>query len=244
MVSVNEKFHADSILFRKDMLSKAEYNLSKDEKVSVRTSLSTLDNERRKVHNDKSLLINVHSREKNTFLVRKVELDEQEEQLKQTKNQITNQLSKVTASAKQAESDLEKQYVIAGSSGIINFVFNKTNTSNLIAKGDLLISVAPEDIDYYAKVFISQKDFPHLKTGFEARLKLDAYYYFEYGIIKGKVFYLSERKENEKFYALIQLPSYKTYDLKSGYTLRGEIVVQRMPLYKYFIKKIFKRYSQ
>jgi multidrug resistance efflux pump len=244
MISANEKFTADSILFRKDMLSKAEFNTSKDERLSVRSAISSIENEKRKNLNDKSLLVNVYSREQNSFSVRKVEMDEQEQLLQQSKNQLSNQLIQGRASVQQTETDLSKQNVIAENDGIVNFLFNTTKTSNLLAKGDLLVSVAPENLDYYAKATISQRDIPYVKAGLQARLKLDAYYHFEHGILKGKVSYLAERKENEKFYALIQLPLSKNYELKPGYTIRGEIVVQRMPLYKYLVKKLFKRFDQ
>ncbi len=63
-------------------------------------------------------------------------------------------------------------------------------------------------------------------------------------MINGKVTYVAERKEGENFYALVELPEANKFKLKSGYAIQGEIVVQRMPLYKYFIKKIFKRFDQ
>lgn len=242
--SANEKFSADSILFRKDMLSKAEYNNSKDERLSVRSAISGIENEKRKNLNDKSLLLNVYSREQNSFSVRKVELDEQEQTLQQSKNQLSNQLRQGRASVQQTETDLNKQNVIAENDGIVNYLFNTTKTSNLLAKGELLVSVAPENLDYYAKAIISQRDIPYVKAGLPARLKLDAYYHFEHGVLKGKVTYLAERKESEKFYALIQLPLSKNYELKPGYTIRGEIVIQKMPLYKYLVKKLFKRFDQ
>jgi multidrug resistance efflux pump len=171
-------------------------------------------------------------------------MDEQEQTLQQSKNQLSNQLVQGRASVQQTETDLSKQNVIAENDGIVNYLFNTNKTSNLLAKGDLLVSVAPENLDYYAKAIISQRDIPYVKAGLQARLKLDAYYHFEHGILKGKVSYLAERKENEQFYALIQLPLSKNYDLKPGYTIRGEIVVQKMPLYKYLVKKLFKRFDQ
>jgi hypothetical protein len=113
----------------------------------------------------------------------------------------------------------------------------------LISRGDLLISVAPQTVSYYAKVIVPEKDMPYVKAGLDARLKLDAYHRLEFGTINGKVMYIAERKENEKFYALVKLPKIKGYQLKSGYTIHGDIVVRRLPLYKFFIKKLFKRFD-
>jgi hypothetical protein len=51
---------------------------------------------------------------------------------------------------------------------------------------------------------------------------------------------VAERKENINFYALVQLSEENRFKLKPGYSIHGEIVVQRLPLYKYCIKKLFK----
>ncbi len=80
----------------------------------------------------------------------------------------------------------------------------------------------------------------HLRAGLDTRLKLDAYSQFESGVIKGTVSYVAERKENEKFYALIQLPELTGLKLKAGYSVHGKIIIQRMPLYKYIVKSLFK----
>jgi adhesin transport system membrane fusion protein len=241
LMSANEKFAGDSILFKKDMVSKTEYNNSKDERLQAKAALANAQNEKRKQINEKSLAANVFNREQNALLVRLVELDENEEALIQAKNEFDNQLSQSKETSHQIERELNKQYVIATNNGIVNYIFNTTKSSNVISKGDLLVSIAPKDLDYYAKAIIAQKDIPYLRSGLQARLKLDAYYHFEHGLLKGKVSYLAERKENEKFYALIQLPDSKTFQLKSGYSVQGEIVIRRVPLYKYLIKKLFKR---
>jgi hypothetical protein len=75
----------------------------------------------------------------------------------------------------------------------------------------------------------------------DARLKLDAYYQFEQGVIRGSVSYMAERKEKDQFYALIQLAEANHFQLRSGYSFSGEIIIARMSLIKYFIKKLFKK---
>ena len=64
------------------------------------------------------------------------------------------------------------------------------------------------------------------------------------GVMMGKVTYLAERKENQNFYALVELNNTASLPLKSGYNVYGEIVVDRLPLYRYFIKKIFKKFDK
>jgi hypothetical protein len=52
---------------------------------------------------------------------------------------------------------------------------------------------------------------------------------------------MAERKEKDQFYALIQLAGANHFQLRSGYSFSGEIIIARMSLIKYFIKKLFKK---
>ncbi|QMU30458.1 HlyD family secretion protein [Adhaeribacter radiodurans] len=244
LASAQEKYLGDAALFKKDMLSKYEYNSTKDAYLSLKENLTSLKNEQNKLLAERNLSYNNFTNEQNNLLLSKLQLDENTQELLQTKNDLEGQLLQTRETLRKVDKELQKQYVIAANSGIVNFLFSTKLTSNLISRGDLLVSVAPDSRSYYAKVIVPEKDMPYVKAGQEARLKLDAYQRLEYGMIRGKVLYLAERKESEKFYALVQLLQNDRYKLKSGYTIHGEIVVQRLPLYKFFIKKIFKRFDK
>lgn len=234
--SSRERYLADEILYKKGMLSKVEYNDSKDAYLVLKENISNLKSRKQQQIAEKGISRNNFNKEQNDFIFSQVELDENDQVLLQTKNDFETQLIQAKAAL--------KHIVVATNNGIINYVFNIRHTSNLIAKGDLLISIAPKNTKYYAKVTIPEKDIQYVKAGLYARLKLDAYYHLEHGILKGKVTYIAERKENEDFYALIDLPELNNFHMKSGYTIHGEIVLRRMPLYRYFIKKIFKNFDK
>jgi multidrug efflux pump subunit AcrA (membrane-fusion protein) len=235
-----EKYIGDSILYKKDMLSKYDYNTSKEAYSVVKENLYNLLSLLKKQVTEKSLVYNNFSKEQNTLQLEKVQLDENAQALIQTKNEYESQLMQAQEVLRKLGTEFDKQKVIATSAGIVNFVFNTKQSSNLINKGDLLVSIAPTTLSYYAKVIISEKDMPYVKAGLNARLRLDAYQNFEHGPINGKVSYVAERKENINFYALVQLSEENRFKLKPGYSIHGEIIVQRLPLYKYCIKKLFK----
>jgi hemolysin D len=235
-----EKYIGDSILYKKDMLSKYEYNTSKEAYSVAQENLYNLRSLLKKQVAEKSLVYNNFSKEQNTLQLETVQLDENAQALIQTKNEYESQLMQAQEVLRKLGTEFDKQKVIATSAGIVNFVFNTKQSSNLINKGDLLVSIAPTTLSYYAKVIISEKDMPYVKAGLNARLRLDAYQNFEHGPINGKVSYVAERKENINFYALVQLSEENRFKLKPGYSIHGEIVVQRLPLYKYCIKKLFK----
>jgi multidrug resistance efflux pump len=241
--SAREKYVGDSILYKKDMLSKYEFNNTKDANLALKENLSTLKSQRNKQLSEKNLAYNNFTREQNSLLLSKVQLDENAQALIQAQNDYESQLIQAKELLNRLQNELGKQNLIATSSGIVNYLFNTRQSSNLIAKGDLLVSIAPKAVSYYAKVIIPEKDMPYVKKGLPARLKVDAYQRLQQGIINGQVTYVAERKEGDNFFALVQLPDAAQFTLKSGYSIGGEIVIQRMPLYKYFIKKIFKRFD-
>ncbi|MEJ7827673.1 MAG: HlyD family efflux transporter periplasmic adaptor subunit [Segetibacter sp.] len=243
MQSANEKYQGDSILYKKDMLSKYEFNNTKDANLALKENLSTMKSQRNNRLAQRNIAYNNFTKEQNTLVLGKVQLEENAQALVQAKNDYESQLLQAKETLHKLETELNKQNVVAATSGIVNYLFNTKLSSNLITKGDLLVSIAPKTVSYYAKVIVPEKDMPSVKSGLDARLKLDAYQNFQYGPIDGKVSYVAERKENDKFYALVQLPQNNRFQLKSGYTIYGEIVVQRLPLYKYFIKKLFKRFD-
>mgnify|MGYP000474587269 CR=1 FL=1 len=241
--SANEKYMGDSILYKKDMLSKYELNNTKDANLALKENLSNLQSLRNKQLSEKSLVYNNFTREQNNLLLSKVQIEENAQALIQAKNDYESQLIQARETLTKLSNELNKLNIIAGTSGIVNYIFNTRQTSNVIAKGDLLVSIAPKSGSYYAKVILPEKDMQHIRPGLSAQLKMSAYQNFEYGMINGKVSYVADRKENDKFYALIELSEVPRFQLRSGYAIHGEIIVDRMPLYKYFIKKIFKKFD-
>lgn len=244
LTSTAEKMSGDSILYKKDMLSKYELNNAKDAHLNVKENLNAVETQRIRQQSEKKLAYNNFTKEQNTLLLNKVQLEENAQALLQAKIENQNQLLQAKESLKKLETELGKQSVVAVSNGIVNFIFNTKQSSNLISKGDLLISIAPDGLSYYARINLPEKDMPYIRAGLIARLKLSAYQTFQYGLITGRISYVAERKEKEKFYALVELEDNVRFHLKSGYEVYGEIVIDRMPLYRYFVKKLFKKIDQ
>lgn len=242
--SAHEKYVGDSILYQKDMLSKYEYNNTRDANLLLAENMKSVASQRNKQASEKKLAYNDFTKEQNTLMLSKVQLEENQQALMQTKNDYESQLLQAKEALNKIETELKKQSLIATSDGIVNFLFNTKHSSNLINKGELLVSVAPKAITYYAKVIVPENEMPYVKSGLDVRLKMDAYQRFQKGPIRGKVSYVAERKENKKFYALVDLSETREFQFKPGYTLHGEIVIARLPLYRYFIKKLFRQFEQ
>lgn len=242
--STTEKMTGDSILYKKDMLSRYEYNATKDAHLTVKENLNLMASQREKQLSEKNIAYNNFTKEQNSLLQTKVQLEENAQSLVQANIDFQNQLLQAREALKKIETELSKEALVATTSGIVNYIFNTKQSSNVIAKSELLISVVPNSLSYYAKLTIPEKEMPYVRIGLPARLKLDAYQTFQNGVMMGKVTYLAERKENQNFYALVELNNTASLPLKSGYNVYGEIVVDRLPLYRYFIKKIFKKFDK
>lgn len=243
LAAAHEKYVGDSILYKKDMLSKYEYNNTKDANLALRENLALVQSQKNKQLADRNLAYNDFTKEQNSLLLIKVQLDENTQALIQARDDYESHLIQAKDNLRKLDLELGKQYIISTTSGIVNHLFNTKQTSNLISRADLLISVAPKTVSYYAKVFLSEKDIPYVKAGLNVKLKLDAYQRFKHGPINGKISYVAERKENDKFYALVELSKSQSFLLKSGYKVNGEIVIQRLSLISYFIKKIFNKFD-
>jgi multidrug efflux pump subunit AcrA (membrane-fusion protein) len=241
LLTANDRYITDSILYNKDMLSKMEMYNTKDANNNIKENVTLTQSQLEKQLIEKNVIANNYLKEQNQYNSKQIEMAESGAMLIQSKNDLEKQLIQTKESIHQINAEIGKQFFIAGSSGIVNQVFNSKQTSNIINKGDLLVSIAPQNEEYYARLYIPEKDLQYIKPGLVTHLKLDAYYHLQYGILEGSVTFISALKENEKYFALAKLPEVNRFPLKSGYSVKGEIIIERMPLYKYIIKKIFKK---
>lgn len=238
-----ERNKADSILYKKDMLSKLEYNEGKDLTADIQQSLNSTRNELDKQRTQQAASTNEFASKQHQLALRNIELEENYQSLNQTQIDLQNKLIQANENLGLLSRELSKQYLIATTAGTINFIYSAKQSSNLINKNDLLLSISPNSKNFYAKVILPENNIQYVKQAMPAHLQLDAFYHLEYGIIKGNVTYVSERKENEKFYALIRLNNADHFRLKSGYNISGEIITDRLVLFQYCIKKIFKEFD-
>lgn len=139
--------------------------------------------------------------------------------------------------------ELKKMVILRTIDGTISNLFNSRQNIEILAKGELLTIIAPKKEHFYAKVILDEKDLAYVKNGQEINLKLDAYNYYRYGAIKGKITYVSPSDVDKTFYCLATIKKYNpSINLKAGYKLKGgEVIIERMQLYQYIIKKLFNK---
>lgn len=236
------KLSTDSLMYQKEVISLIDLRSSYDDYLSTRNQVIENQNQASLLRNQYSSLENEHLQKKNALEIQISDLKATQNRLSQQKENVSTKLETQGKSIDFIQSELDKQYVISNIDGVVTSMFNENQNFNFINKGESLITVSPNEETFYARARIKEQDLKYLEVGQKAHLKLDAYYYYQYGPIKGKITYVPDRKDKDNhFYALIDLEENQQLNLRSGYSFKGDVILKKMVLGNYIIKKLFER---
>ena len=109
--------------------------------------------------------------------------------------------------------------------------------------GTAEMSPTEKEEEFYAKCLLSQESIKEVAVGQDTHIKLDAYNYYRFGVLKGEVDYIARADTSNNFYVLERIPPKNTadFDLKSGYLLKGEIILGRIKLYQFIFRSLFEK---
>ncbi len=135
----------------------------------------------------------------------------------------------------------DKMVTIAESDGIVVSAFDENRKIRFISKGTSLLTVRPiQQQEFSARLQISQHSIAKVHPGQEINLKLDAYNYYQYGILKGKINSVTPKDTTNQFYLFVEIPEVPpVFDLKSGYLVTGDIILEKMKLYEFILDRLF-----
>ena len=135
----------------------------------------------------------------------------------------------------------EKQYVVAQAPGRVHSLYNTKASADLVTKGDVLAEVVPTQGSVYARMQLRQDQVREVAVGQRVHLKLDAYYYYKYGVVGGEVRYVSSPDNQNNFYVIVDVEQPKNgLELKPGYRVKAEVIQGRVPLYEFILKRMFR----
>ena len=238
------KLSSDSIMYKKEVISLIELRQANDDYLSSKNQYLQLQNLRNQLRGQFSSLENEYLQNKNTLEIQISDLIASQNRLDQQKENVNSKLETREKSIDIVQASDNRQYLIANLNGVIVNVFTQNQNLSFINKGESLISISPESESFYARARVKEQDLKYLKAGQTTHLKLDAYYYYQYGPIIGSLSFIPNRKENDNnFYVLIDLPEDQKLNLRSGYSFKGDIILEKMILGKYIIKKLFEKYD-
>lgn len=239
---LTDKYKVDSLLYAKGAISKYELSETKnrnldDKKGQVDSRFSytsknydfqNLSNNYQKTNNDlRRGIIDIDSQIQN-FERDILELNTLIEDKKYNLTYITDELGKMI--------------VTSPMDGTVSNVFNAKQNQEIISKGEILVVIAPKTETFYSKVILDDKDLTYIKKGQDINLKLDAYNYYKFGAIKGKINYVAPSNVDSTFYCLVTIQGHNdNIKLKAGYKLKGEVIIEKMKLYQYIMKSLFNK---
>lgn len=239
---LTDKYKTDSLLYAKGAISRYEMTDTKNRNLDIKKV--QVDN--KSVYNVKSFdyqnLYNNYKRSRNDLERSIIDVDNELQSYQRDLVELETEIQDGKYTMNYMSDELNKLVVISPVDGTISNLYNSRQNLEILSKGDLLGIIAPKKENFYAKVTLNEKDLAYVKNGQEINLKLDAYNYYRFGAIKGKITYVSPSDVDRTFYCLAVIKKYNpNITLKAGYKLKGEVIIERMQLYQYIIKKLFNK---
>ncbi|WP_428071080.1 HlyD family efflux transporter periplasmic adaptor subunit [Chryseobacterium gambrini] len=239
---INDKHKTDSILYAKGAISRLELIEQKNKRIDDKKSQEDIKSNYTQKSYDYNNLANNFQKTNNDLSQSLIELENQIISYKRDIVEMQSQIDNKRYNLTYITDELGKLIILAPVDGTISNVFNSKQSINIIAKNELLAILAPKQEHFYAKITLPEKDLTYIKNNQQVNLKVDAYNYYKFGAIKGRISYISPSDIEKKFYCIAKLTDYnKAINLKAGYQFRGEVIIEEMRLYQYIIKKLFNK---
>lgn len=169
------------------------------------------------------------------------------------------ELGQVEQQTTQRRQQMVKSVVYAPMSGVIKNV-RFTTIGGVLRPGDELLSIVPLDESMIVEARVSPRDIGFVRSELGAMLKFDAYDYTVYGVVEGKVDYVSadsmhdETQRNDpnatyyRVHVLTRSPATtqtgKSIDVIPGMTATVDIRLGRRTVLEFLLKPISKTISE
>ena len=237
---LTDKFKTDSLLYAKGAISRYEMTDAKNRNLDIKKGQVDINSSYSNKNYDFENLYNNYSRSKNDLKRSIIDVDNEIQNYQRDIIELQAQIKDGKYNLNYISDELQKLVIVSPINGTVSNLFNSRQNIEIVNKGELLTIIAPKKESFYAKVILDEKDLTYIKKGQEINLKLDAYNYYRYGAIKGEITYVSPSDVDKTFYCLATIKKYNpNINLKAGYKLKGEVIIERMQLYQYIIKKLF-----
>jgi multidrug efflux pump subunit AcrA (membrane-fusion protein) len=241
---VIEKYKSDSLLYTQGAISRIEATQAKERNlVSEKQQIEGAIGMRQRLY-DYDNLKNNYEKTTNGLLSEINGLESQMQNLRREKFELLTLLNNKQFENKYLANEIKKLLVIAPINGTVSNLYNSKQTLTQLNKGELLAIVAPTKETFFVKVILPERDLIYVKKSQTVNLKLDAFHYYKFGVLRGTVNYVSPSDINKTFFTLVNLGNYNSQiTLKAGYKVKGDIVIEKMILAEYIIKKLFNKFD-
>lgn len=239
---LTDKFQTDSVLYAKGAISKYELTETKNRNLDNKKGQIDITSTYEVKNYDFENLSNNYQKTNNDLLRNIIDVENQIHNYQQDIVELETLIKDGKSNLIYITDELGKLHVVSPIDGTISNLFNSRQNLEIVNKGEILTIIAPKKEAFYAKVILDEKDLAYIKKGQEINLKLDAYNYYRFGAVKGKITYVSPSDVDKTFYCLATIKKYNSnINLKAGYKLKGEVIIEKMKLYQYIMKKLFNK---
>lgn len=239
---LTDKLNTDSLLYAKGAISRYEMTDTKNKNLDDKKGQVDIKFGFNAKNYDFENLANNYERTTNDLKRSIIDVDNQIQNYQRDILELQTLIKDGKYTITYISDELKKLVILSPINGTISNLFNARQNIEILNKNDLLTIIAPKKESFYAKVILDEKDLAYIKKGQEINLKLDAYNYYRYGAIKGYITYVSPSDVDKTFYCLANINKYNpNINLKAGYKLRGEVIIEKMQLFQYIIKKLFNK---
>lgn len=239
---LKDQVKTDSLLYAKGAISKLELSQTKSRNIDVSRGQIDATSVYKTKNYDFENLSNNFEKTNNDLKRNIIEIENQIQNYERDLIEIESSIADQKSNLVYMEDELNKLMIVSPIEGTISNVFNVKQSLQIVNKGDLITIIAPKKEKFYAKIILDEKNLAYIKKGQEINLKLDAYNYYQFGAIKGSITYISPSDVEKTFYCIAKMQKYNSnIHLKAGYVMKGEIIIEKMSLFQYIIKKLFNK---
>lgn len=180
------------------------------------------------------------------------ELSTQRDRLQQQRIGLTNQLQYDQTLLQTLDQELSKLVILAPSDGIV-FKLSLTGTGQTVQPGDAIAQIVPQNSPLVIKARVDVQDISQVEVGQDAQLRISAYPYPDYGILRGTVQAIAPdiattgdiRSGLPPYYEVTIQPEQpylekgdRQYLLQPGMEARADIISRQETVLRSFLRKL------
>lgn len=241
MIDVSSKqLNKEHQLLLEGVISQADYDQKYQEYLLELNKLSNLEKQLNQLKYERSGLTHQYRRDVKN---QKMSTLQTEYEIIDLKKAIFEEEVKVSEFANKMVAEgntLKKMTVISEINGYVTNIYNEKQDLNFVTKSTPLITVSPErEENFFARTIISQEMLNDVQVGQKVHLKVNAYNYYRYGVLVGEVTNISKAIDQEGFVVITTISENPELKLKSGFRVKGDIILERVKLFKFVLRRVF-----
>lgn len=174
--------------------------------------------------------------------------------LKNVKSQNNTKIDDLIVAIQNLKTGLNNNDLKAPVNGTVQNV-SVTTIGNVVTSAQPLLSIVPDDDNIIAEVTVANKDIGYIKMDQNVSIKMDTFSFQKYGVIEGKVIYISpdaSKDDSGNLFYIIKVSLQKNSlivdgvdtPISAGMSLTAEIKTGKRRIIEFFLEPIMKNIKE